>query len=176
MTIRKTFACLAAAFLAASALTVSAAETGEPPSEALGDAIRASLAKTPNPGFPIGRDNVLYAPYFSGKTFLAPMTPAGVNISAANVTFEPGAITRWHTHQKSCQVLVTVAGSGWYQIWGEKPVKLRPGMVAAIPENVKHWHGAAKDSWFQHLSVMTAGSGTTWLEPVDPKVYAALKD
>ncbi|MDO5532705.1 cupin domain-containing protein [Sutterella sp.] len=125
--------------------------------------------------FPIGVDNVAYAKYFTGQTYLAPLTPAGVSVGVSNVTFAPGVINHWHTHQKSCQVLVGVSGKGYYQIWGEEPKEILPGTTVTIPENVKHWHGGSHESWFQHLSIMSPGAGTTWMEPVDPAVYAKLK-
>ena len=90
-------------------------------------------------------------------------------------SFAPGTINHWHIHHKSCQVLVDLSGTGWYQIWGQEPQKMMPGVTVTIPEGVKHWHGAAPDSWFQHLSIMQDVAGTEWLEPVDEAAYKALK-
>lgn len=114
--------------------------------------------------WPIGEFNSAYAQYFSGKSYLAPLGGG-----ASNVTFEPGCRNHWHIHHKGVQVLVCVAGTGWYQEWGKDPIQLRPGMVIAIPEGVKHWHGAADNSWFQHIAYMTdvkEGAWNEWLEEV----------
>jgi 4-carboxymuconolactone decarboxylase len=123
--------------------------------------------------WPVGEPNVNFAKYFDGNSYLAPMGGG-----AANVTFEPGCRNHWHIHHKGVQVLVCVAGRGWYQEWGKPAVELRPGMVIAIPAEVKHWHGAAKDSWFQHLAYMTnvqEGASNEWCEAVDSTAYNALK-
>ena len=42
-----------------------------------------------------------------------------------------------------------------------------------IPANVKHWHGARKDSWFSHIAVEVPGEETenVWLEPVTDEEY-----
>ena len=94
-----------------------------------------------------------------------------------NVTFEPGCRNNWHIHHKSVQVLICVSGRGWYQEWGKPAVAMTPGTVIAIPAEVKHWHGAAKDSWFQHLTYMTKvedGASNEWLEAVDAQTYEGL--
>ena len=66
---------------------------------------------------------------------------------------------------------------GYYQAWGEAPRPLAPGDVVEIPAGVKHWHGAAPNSWFSHLSVEVPGeqARNEWLEPVDAAAYAALE-
>lgn len=125
--------------------------------------------------YPIGEPNP-YGKYFVGKSYLAPMD--GEHGGPTNVTFEPGCRNNWHVHHKSVQVLVCVAGRGWYQEWGKEAVEMTPGTVIAIPAEVKHWHGAAKDSWFQHLAYMTKvepGASNEWLEPVDSEAYDKLK-
>lgn len=64
------------------------------------------------------------------------------------------------------------------QEWGKAPVSMTPGTVIAIPAEVKHWHGAQKDSWFQHLTYhkdVQDGASNEWLEPVDDDTYNALK-
>ena len=111
--------------------------------------------------FPIGAPNDAYAQYFSGQSYLAPISSSQVSI--ANVTFEPGCRNNWHIHhadQGGGQILIGVAGRGFYQEWGKEPVESLPG--------VKHWHGAAPDSWFSHLAVEVPGVNTSneWLEPV----------
>lgn len=146
---------------------------GEAPTAAQIKTISESLLKTGGTVFPIGNDNAAYARYFTGQSFLFPM--ANDTVSVANVTFEPTCINNWHIHSGSCQVLVGVSGRGYYQIWGQEPVEMKAGESVTIPEGTKHWHGAASDSWFQHLAIMSKGAGTTWLEPVDQNVYKQLK-
>lgn len=119
--------------------------------------------------FPIGAPNDAYAQYFSGQSYLAPISSGQVSI--ANVTFEPGCRNNWHIHhadQGGGQILIGVAGRGFYQEWGKEPVEILPGDVINIPTGVKHWHGAAPDSWFSHLAVEVPGVNTSneWLEPV----------
>lgn len=119
--------------------------------------------------FPIGDPNDAYAQYFSGQSYLAPISSSQVSI--ANVTFEPGCRNNWHIHhadQGGGQILIGVAGRGFYQEWGKEPVEILPGDVINIPTGVKHWHGAAPDSWFSHLAVEVPGVNTSneWLEPV----------
>ena len=119
--------------------------------------------------FPIGAPNDAYAQYFSGQSYLAPISSSQVSI--ANVTFEPGCRNNWHIHhadQGGGQILIGVAGRGFYQEWGKEPVEILPGDVINIPTGVKHWHGAAPDSWVSHLAVEVPGVNTSneWLEPV----------
>ena len=119
--------------------------------------------------FPIGAPNDAYAQYFSGQSYLAPISSSQVSI--ANVTFEPGCRNNWHIHhadQGGGQILIGVSGRGFYQEWGKEPVEILPGDVINIPTGVKHWHGAAPDSWFSHLAVEVPGVNTSneWLEPV----------
>ena len=122
--------------------------------------------------WPKGEPNTGYAQYFIGNSYLAPMD-SGVN----NVTFEPRCRNNWHIHHKQVQVLICVAGRGWYQECGKEPVEMTPGTVIAIPAEVKHWHGAAKDSWFQHLTYhkdVQDGASNEWLEPVTDETYDKL--
>ena len=110
-----------------------------------------------------------YGQFFTGNSYLAQLDGG-----LANVTFEPGCRNNWHVHHGAVQVLICVAGRGWYQEWGKKAVPMTPGTVIAIPAETKHWHGAAKDSWFQHLTYHTAvqeGSSNEWLEPVSDSQY-----
>ena len=125
--------------------------------------------------YPIGKPNVAYENYFTGRTFLAPMAYDSINV--ANVTFTRGAHTFWHIHHGTCQILVPESGRGYCQIWGEDPVELIPGVVFTVPEGVKHWHGAAPGTLMQHLSIMQVNDevSTDWLEPVDEAFYASLK-
>ena len=122
--------------------------------------------------WPQGEPNSAYAQYFTGNSYLAPME-GGI----ANVTFEPRCRNNWHIHHKQVQVLICVAGRGWYQEWGKPAVPMTPGTIIAIPAEVKHWHGAAKDSWFQHLTYhkdVQEGASNEWLEPVTDGQYDAL--
>ncbi len=116
--------------------------------------------------------------YFIGTSYLARLTSASAQTDISNVTFEPGCRNNWHIHHGCQQILVCVGGEGWYQEWGKDPVKMVPGDVIEIPLGVKHWHGAAKDSWFAHLSVMSrlAEGSHEWLEPVDDEYYNALHE
>lgn len=128
--------------------------------------------------FPIGEPNDAYAQYFTGKSYLAPVSTEQVGIF--NVTFEPSCRNNWHIHQADKgggQILICVAGRGYYQEWGKEPQEMRPGDCINIPAGVKHWHGAAPDSWFSHLAVEVDGENTSnqWLEPVDDETYSKLK-
>lgn len=127
--------------------------------------------------FPIGEPNTAYAQYFTGKSYLAPISTEQVNVF--NVTFEPRCRNNWHIHKATNgggQMLVGVAGRGWYQEEGKPAVEILPGTVIHIPAGVKHWHGAAADSWFAHLAVEIAGENTSneWLEPVTDEAYDRL--
>ena len=125
--------------------------------------------------FPKGQPNDAYAQYFVGRSWLAPL--GDPQLGAANVTFEPGCRNNWHIHHKGGQVLICVAGRGWYQEWGKPARALGPGDVVSIPPEVKHWHGAAADSWFQHiaLAVPAEGASAEWLEPVSQENYEGLE-
>ena len=129
-----------------------------------------------DPIFALGEENP-FGQYFVGQSYLKMLCTEGVGIG--NVTFEPGCRNNWHIHhaQKGGgQILLCTAGRGWYQEWGKPAQQLHPGDVVKIPAGVKHWHGAAKDSWFAHLSVEEPGEETSneWLEPVDDQSYNAL--
>ena len=125
--------------------------------------------------FPIGAENTAYAQYFTGECYLNMLTTSGVGIGV--VTFAPGTINAWHIHHKGGQILLVTGGRGWYQEWGQPARALRPGDVVEIPPEVKHWHGAKKDSWFAHIAVEVPGeeTGNEWLEPVDDAAYGALE-
>ena len=122
--------------------------------------------------WPKGEPNP-YGKYFIGQSYLA-----DVGGGVMNVTFEPRCRNNWHVHHKQVQVLICVAGRGWYQEWGKEAVEMTPGTVIAIPAEAKHWHGAAKDSWFQHLTYhkdVQEGASNEWLEPVTDEGYDKLK-
>ena len=128
--------------------------------------------------FPVG--NPLpeqFSKFFIGQAYLQPLTDKGGPIS--NVTFEPGCRNNWHIHYAKSgggQILLVTGGKGWYQAWGEEARQLQPGDVVVIPAGVKHWHGAAADSWFSHLAVEVSGEETSneWLEPVEDAEYNKL--
>ena len=124
--------------------------------------------------FPKGSPNTAYAKYFIGNSYLAPLLKEGLPMS--NVTFEPRCRNNWHIHHKGGQILICVGGEGWYQEWGKPAQKLRPGDVVNIPAEVKHWHGATADSWFQHIAIAVPaeGSSNEWLEPVTDAEYNKL--
>ena len=125
--------------------------------------------------WPIGEPNTAYAQYFIGNSYLAVLDPAS---GLCNVSFEPGCRNNWHVHHGAVQMLICVSGRGWYQEWGREAVPLVPGTVIAVPEGVKHWHGAAKDSWMQHLTYHAdakPGNSNEWLEPVNDEQYSTLQ-
>jgi len=127
--------------------------------------------------FPIGEPNDAYAKYFIGQSYIAPISTSQVKMF--NVTFEPKCRNNWHIHKAKSgggQMLIAVGGRGYYQEWGKEPVEMKPGDVINIPANVKHWHGAAPDSWFSHIAVEIDGEETenVWLEAVDDKEYNKL--
>ena len=130
--------------------------------------------------FGVGAPNDGYAKYFTGASFLKPLTEYGkAPVFLANVTFEPGCRNNWHNHRAKSgggQILVCTAGEGWYQEKGKPAVSLKPGMVVTIPANVTHWHGAKKDSWFSHIAVEVPGEGcrNEWCEPVSDEEYNKL--
>ncbi len=129
--------------------------------------------------FGIGEANTAYAQYFIGDSFLNPLTDAKGGLFAANVTFAPGCRNNWHIHHArrgGGQLLLCVAGEGWYQEEGKPAVSLVPGSVIMIPAEVKHWHGAKKDSWFSHVAIEVPGEDCSneWCEPVREEIYQEL--
>jgi quercetin dioxygenase-like cupin family protein len=124
--------------------------------------------------FPMGEENKMFEKYFIGKSYLNMLTMERIVIG--NVTFEPGCKNNWHMHHKGGQVLLCTAGRGYYQEWGKEPQELHAGDVVNIPPEVKHWHGAAPDSWFAHLAIEVPAEGASneWLEPVSDEEYGSL--
>lgn len=142
------------------------------------DASDAKQAHQNTMVFPIGAPNDGFAKYFIGQSYLAPLSTSQVGIF--NVTFEPGCRNNWHIHQADKgggQMLVCVAGRGYYQEWGNEPQELHPGDVVSIAPGVKHWHGAAPNSWFSHLAVEVPGENdrSQWCEAVSDEEYGKLK-
>jgi quercetin dioxygenase-like cupin family protein len=125
--------------------------------------------------FPMGEENKMFEKYFLGKSYLNLLTMERIVIG--NVTFEPGCRNNWHIHHKGGQVLLCTAGRGYYQEFGKAPQELHAGDVVNIPPEVRHWHGAAPDSWFAHLAieVPSEGSSNEWLEQVSDEEYGKLK-
>lgn len=122
--------------------------------------------------FGLGQSNDAYIQYFTGNSYLNPLAK-NQGVGAANVTFEPGCRNNWHIHHKGAQILLVTDGRGWYQEWGKEPVELHPGDVVNIPSEVKHWHGAAKDSWFAHVAIEVPAEGAwnQWCEQVEDQDY-----
>ncbi len=116
-----------------------------------------------------------FSRYFIGQAYLNMLSTEGVVIG--NVTFEPGCRNNWHIHHKGGQILLVTAGRGWYQEWGREARELHPGDTVSIPAEVKHWHGAAKDSFFSHIAIEVPAQGASneWLEAVTDDVYGQLK-
>ena len=126
--------------------------------------------------FPIGNPlPEMFSKFFVGKAYLNMLTTEGVGVG--NVTFEPGCRNNWHIHHKGGQILLITGGRGYYQAWGEKAIELVPGDVINIPAEVKHWHGAAPESWFAHLAIEVPAEGASneWLEEVTDEIYNKLK-
>ena len=129
--------------------------------------------------FKKGAENTAYAQFFMGTSYLNPLTSPQNKPFFANVTFEPACRNNWHIHRAEKgggQILLCVAGEGWYQEYGKSARSLKAGDVVEIPANVKHWHGAKKDSWFSHIAVELPGENTSneWLEPVSEEEYEKL--
>ncbi|HJA27812.1 MAG TPA: cupin domain-containing protein [Candidatus Limosilactobacillus intestinigallinarum] len=124
--------------------------------------------------FGIGEKNTAFGKYFTGLTYRHPLVKkdGNINVGVSNITFTPGARTNWHIHHDGYQILLVTSGQGWYQEAGQPAQKLQAGDHVVIPEGVKHWHGAAKDSWFSHVSI-TAGT-SEWLAPVSEDEYQKL--
>ena len=121
--------------------------------------------------FPIGEKNDAYAQYFIGQSYYnALVSDPNISVIVGNVSFEPGCRNNWHRHNGGFQILMVTGGEGWYQEYGKSAQALKVGDVVLIQDGVKHWHGATKDSWFEHLAI-TAGL-PEWLEPVDEEHYS----
>lgn len=126
-----------------------------------------------------GKPNDAFAQYFVGNSYLNPLVDNTSPLHLSNVTFEPGCRNNWHIHHASKngrQILICTAGYGWYQEEGKEAVSLEPGKVIVIPANVKHWHGAKKDSWFSHIAIEISGEDTKneWCEAVSDEEYNKL--
>jgi len=124
--------------------------------------------------FPVGEKNEGFAKYFVGQSYLQTLVAdPGVPVGVGNVTYEPGCRNNWHIHRDGYQILLVTGGEGWYQEEGKAAQFLKAGDVVVTHDGVKHWHGAAKDSWFEHIAI-TAGK-PEWLEPVTDEHYDKLQ-
>ncbi len=124
---------------------------------------------------PVGEPNTAYARYFIGNSYLHRLTLE--QVPAFGVTFEPGCRNNWHIHHAKTgggQMLIVTAGEGYYQEWGKPARRIIKGDTVNIPANVKHWHGAAPNCWFQHIALEVPGTepSNEWCEPVDDATYA----
>lgn len=118
-----------------------------------------------------------FGQFFEGTSYLNMLSKEDVSIG--DVIFEPGCINHWHIHHASQgggQILLCLAGHGWYQEEGKPAQELHAGDIVRIPANVKHWHGAAKDSWFVHIYIVTnpQNGPCRWMEPVSDEEYGSL--
>ena len=123
---------------------------------------------------PVGEPNTAYAKYFSGRSYLHKLTLD--QVPAFGVTFEPNCRNNWHIHHAKTgggQILIVTAGEGFYQEWGKPARRLTKGDTVNIPANVKHWHGAAPNCWFQHIALEVPGTeqSNEWCEPVGDAEY-----
>nr|WP_204355815.1 MULTISPECIES: cupin domain-containing protein [Marinobacter] len=93
-------------------------------------------------------------------------------VSAAYVSFDPGARSAWHTHPLG-QTLVVTQGVGWVQQEGGEKIEIKPGDVVWTPPGVKHWHGASSENAMQHIAIQEAkeGSNVEWMEQVSDEQY-----
>lgn len=124
--------------------------------------------------FSQGVKNEAYAEYFTGTSYLALLNQQDLGVF--NVTFEPGCRNFWHIHHKGGQIIMVTAGRGWYQEAGKPAQELKVGDTVYIAPGVKHWHGAAKDSWFAHVAIAIPAEGASneWCEEVSDQEYAQL--
>ncbi|AGZ25635.1 MULTISPECIES: cupin domain-containing protein [Staphylococcus] len=123
--------------------------------------------------FSSGESNDAFAQYFTGQSYLNLLVNEDdVNVVVGNVTFEPACRNNWHIHTEGYQILLVTGGEGWYQEEGKEAQKLLPGSVVVTHKGVKHWHGATKDSWFEHIAITSGAS--EFLEPVSDELYNQL--
>lgn len=114
------------------------------------------------------------AEYFTGTVRIDPLFQASepARVAGAQVTFEPGARTAWHTHPLG-QTLIVTSGLGWAQREGGAVEEIRPGDVIWFPPGEKHWHGASAATAMTHIAVQEALNGKTveWMEKVSDEQY-----
>lgn len=111
---------------------------------------------------------------FTGTVRIEPVFDANEasTVSAARVTFEPGARTAWHMHPKGQRLIVT-EGVGWTQVGGGPVEEIRAGDIVWCPPSIKHWHGATPTMLMTHIAVQEAVNGTPveWMEQVTDAQY-----
>jgi quercetin dioxygenase-like cupin family protein len=114
------------------------------------------------------------ADYFTGTARIDPLFPVRESgrVSAASVTFEPGARTAWHTHPLG-QTLIITSGLGWAQREGGPIEEIRPGDVVWFPPRLKHWHGATPTTAMTHIAIQETqdGKNVDWMEKVSDEQY-----
>lgn len=152
----------------------------------MNDKINCNKLSENNCEWPKGKPNIAFEQFFVGKSFLSTITPKNIIDNKQqtvqeykNVTFEPRCRNNWHIHHGVHQILICVSGRGWYQEWGKSAISLKPGDIIDIPEGVKHWHGAQKKSWFQHLVthvIVGNDYSNEWLEQVTDEEYDKLTE
>ena len=128
--------------------------------------------------FGLDNPNDAFAQYFIGQSYLNPLTDLNeTSLFLANVTFEPGCRNNWHIHHGAGQILLCTAGRGYYQEWGKPAQELNVGDTVYIAPEIKHWHGAAPESYFVHIaeSIPNKNASNQWLEAVDEEEYLKLK-
>lgn len=113
---------------------------------------------------------------FTGSVRVDPLFQANepARTSGANVTFDPGARSAWHTHPLG-QILVVTAGTGRVQRWGGPIEEIRQGDVVQIPPGVKHWHGASPNAAMMHIAIVEQldRKSTDWMEKVSDAQFSA---
>jgi len=114
---------------------------------------------------------------FTGDVWLDPIASPreeGQRMMVAKVRFAPGARTAWHSHALG-QTLHVTQGIAWVQSRGGEKVELHAGQTAYCPPGEEHWHGAAPDSFMEHLAMLDhaddPATTTTWLENVTDTDY-----
>jgi quercetin dioxygenase-like cupin family protein len=112
--------------------------------------------------------------YFTGTVRIDPLFDRADPARAlgAQVTFEPGARTAWHTHPLGQTLIVTV-GCGRIQRWGGPIEEIHPGDVVLIAPGEKHWHGASPTTAMMHYAIQEKleGNAADWMEKVSDEQY-----
>lgn len=126
-----------------------------------------------NPLF--GKGELVENDHFNGKVYVKEIYGFDKPVLIDTVTFSPGVRKNWHIH-KIRQTLLVTDGYGYYQEEGKKAIKLKKGDIVEIPANVKHWHGATKDSYLTHIAIENPSKGEPiWFEPLSDIEYNKLK-
>ena len=100
---------------------------------------------------PLGKGS---AEYFTGAVRIDPLftPPDPARVAMAQVTFEPGARTAWHTHPFG-QTLIITAGCGRVQRSCGKIEEIHSGDVVYFEPGEKHWHGAGLTTAMSHIAI-----------------------